>query len=77
MTSLFALAISELFIVNVWANNLGNNAASSLAVLKDIFELNIKLKAFKKDAPKKFLFIIRDFDDVGNKEKMFKTKELL
>ena len=46
MTSLFALAIADVFIVNMWAATIGTNAASNLAVLKDIFELNMKLKLF-------------------------------
>ena len=46
MTSSFALAIADVFIVNMWANTIGTNAASNLAMLKDIFELNMKLKLF-------------------------------
>jgi len=69
MTSLFALAIADVFIVNMWATSIGTNAASNLAVLKDIFELNMKL--FNKNAAKKFLFIIRDFErKAGNEERV-------
>ena len=70
MTSLFALAISDVFIVNMWATSMGTNAASNLAVLKDIFELNMKLKLFNKNAAKKFLFIIRDFDKEDKNEEL-------
>ena len=68
MTSLFALAIADVFIVNMWATSIGTNAASNLAVLKDIFELNMKL--FNKNAAKKFLFIIRDFDKEDKNEEL-------
>ena len=68
MTSLFALAIADVFIVNMWANTIGTNAASNLAVLKDIFELNMKLKLSNKNAAKKFLFIIRDYRKRGNND---------
>ena len=68
MTSLFALAIADVFIVNMWANTIGTNAASNFAMLKDIFELNMKLKLFDSNAAKTFLFVIRDYRKRGNNE---------
>ena len=61
MTALFAIATAEVFIVNIKADSINTNAASNFTMLKDIFELNIRLKTFKKDVPKTFLFIIRDY----------------
>ena len=66
-TSLFALAIADVLIINMWWQDVGRHGASNLAVLKDIFELNMKL--FNKNAAKKFLFIIRDFE-AGNEERV-------
>ena len=54
----------------MWWQDVGRHGASNLAVLKDIFELNMKLKLFNKNAAKKFLFIIRDFDKEGNNEEL-------
>ena len=54
-------------MINMWGKDVGRHGASNLAVLKDIFELNMKL--FNKNAAKKFLFIIRDFE-AGNEERV-------
>ena len=37
MTSLFALAIADVFIINMWGHDVGRHGASNLVVLKDIF----------------------------------------
>ena len=74
MTSLFALTISNVFIINMWASSIGTNSASNFAVLKDIFELNMKLKLFNKNEAKKFLFLIKDFKKRGNNEELTRAK---
>ena len=47
-------------MISMWANDVGRHGASNLDVLKDIFELNMKL--FNKNPAKKFLFILKDSD---------------
>ena len=41
--SLFALAIADVLIINMWTNDVGRHGASNYGMLKDIFEVNLKL----------------------------------
>ena len=63
-TSLFALAIADVLLINMWTNDIGRYGASNYGLLKVIFEVNLKL--FDQKSSKKLLFILRDFDDRGN-----------
>lgn len=58
--SLFALAISEVLLVNMWMQDIGRYNASNFSLLKTVFELNLQL--FQKDRTSKtlLLFCIRD-----------------
>jgi protein SEY1 len=63
-TSLFALAMADVLLINMWTNDVGRYGASNYGLLKVIFEVNLKL--FEQQAAKKLLFVLRDFDDRGN-----------
>jgi hypothetical protein len=67
MTSLFALAIADVLIINMWEHDVGRSDASNYEILSDIFKVNMRL--FKQKTAKKFLFIIRDFSENGNEER--------
>jgi hypothetical protein len=47
MSSLFALAISDALMVNMWTNEVGRYRAASLGLLKTVFEVNMRL--FKRE----------------------------
>jgi hypothetical protein len=63
-TSLFALAIADVLMINMWTNDIGRYGASNYGLLKVIFEVNLKL--FGQSSAKKLVFVLRDFDDRGN-----------
>ncbi len=63
-TSLFALAIADVLLINMWTTDVGRYGASNYGLLKVIFEVNLKL--FGQQSAKKLLFVLRDFDDRGN-----------
>ena len=42
-TSLFALAIADVLMINMWMNDIGRYGASNYGLLKVIFECNLKL----------------------------------
>lgn len=63
-TSLFALAIADVLLINMWTTDIGRYGASNYGLLKVIFECNLKL--FGQSSAKKLLFVMRDFDDRGN-----------
>jgi len=72
-SSLFALAMADLLIVNMWTVDIGRYTASNYGVLKTVFEMNLKL--FQQECAKKILFVLRDFNpETDNKEKV---KELI
>ena len=73
MTSLFALAIADVLIINMWAVDVGRSDASNYEILRDIFKVNMRL--FDQKTAKKFLFIIRDFSEDGNEERTRATLE--
>ena len=43
MISLFALAIADVLIINMWTHDVGRYDASNYGMLKDIFEVNLRL----------------------------------
>ena len=63
-TSLFALAIADVLLINMWTTDIGRYGASNYGLLRVIFEVNLKL--FGQSSAKKLLFVLRDFDDRGN-----------
>lgn len=66
-TSLFALAIADVLIINLWTTDVGRHTASNLGLLKVIFEVNLKL--FSQDQnQKKLVFVLRDFNKHENNE---------
>jgi len=64
MSALFALAVSEVLMVNMWTSEIGRYKAASVGLLKTIFEVNLKL--FNQDAKKRILFVLRDFNSESN-----------
>jgi len=65
-TSLFALAMSDVLLINMWTTDIGRYGASNYGLLKVIFEANLKL--FQQESSKKLLFVLRDYDKRINKE---------
>ena len=63
-SSLFALAMSDVLIVNMWTSDVGRYTASNYGVLKIVFEMNLKL--FQQECAKKILIMLRDFDPKRN-----------
>ena len=64
-SSLLALALCDVVIVNVWSNDLGRADASNMSLLRTVFEVHLQLfggAAAKRGAPPKttLLFLIRD-----------------
>jgi len=58
-SSLFALALSDVLIINMWSSDVGRYTASNYGVLKIVFEMNLKL--FQQECEKKLIIILRDF----------------
>ena len=58
--ALFALAMSEVVMVNMWQNDIGRYNASSIPLLKTVFEVNLQLFAVNTNAKCHLLFVIRD-----------------
>ena len=72
-TSLFALFISDVLIINMWTHDVGKHEAANYSLLEVIFEVNLKLR--EQHFSKKLLFVLRDFDEqTGNFESI--TAEL-
>ena len=59
-TSLFALAMADVLLINMWTTDIGRYGASNYGLLKVIFEVNLKL--FDQKSSKKLLFVLRDYD---------------
>ncbi|AMD20121.1 HCL030Wp [Eremothecium sinecaudum] len=60
--ALFALATSEVLIVNMWEQQVGLYQGNNMGLLKTVFEVNLSLFGHKKDKQKiGLLFVIRDF----------------
>lgn len=74
-TSLFALALADVLMINLWTTDVGRYAASNYGLLKVIFEVNLKLFAQNQNQ-KKLLFVLRDFNEYEhNREKMIELLE--
>eukprot|EP01104_Vermistella_antarctica_P012650 TRINITY_DN3703_c1_g2_i1.p1 TRINITY_DN3703_c1_g2~~TRINITY_DN3703_c1_g2_i1.p1 ORF type:complete len:806 (+),score=215.04 TRINITY_DN3703_c1_g2_i1:97-2514(+) len=59
-TSLFSLALAEVVIVNLWAQDIGRYNAANYALLKTVFELNLQLFAGSGKSKTLLMFCIRD-----------------
>ena len=59
-SSLFALALSDVVIINMWSSDVGRYTASNYGVLKIVFEMNLKL--FQQECEKRIVIILRDFN---------------
>jgi protein SEY1 len=78
MSALFALAVSDVLMVNMWTSEIGRYKAASVGLLKTIFEANLKL--FGQEGKKRILFVLRDYNDQVNnlvllKQQISKTME--
>ncbi|SCU81642.1 LAMI_0B07118g1_1 [Lachancea mirantina] len=59
--ALFAIAVSEVLIVNMWEQQVGLYQGNNMALLKTVFEVNLSLFGQNKDNHKMLLlFVIRD-----------------
>lgn len=58
--ALFGLALSEVVMVNMWENDIGRYNASSIPLLRTVFEVNLQLFASSQEAKCHLLFVIRD-----------------
>ncbi|OAA67149.1 GTP-binding protein [Niveomyces insectorum RCEF 264] len=65
-SALFALATSEVLLVNIWEHQVGLYQGANMGLLKTVFEVNLQLFLKDKQAtPRSLLFfVIRDF--IGN-----------
>jgi len=69
--SLFALAVSEVLLVNVWAKDINRYQASNYSLLKTVFEMNLQLFYQETNQSKTMLlFVLRDYDGSIGKDKM-------
>jgi protein SEY1 len=59
-TALYALAMADVLMVNIWCKSIGQFHGASMELLKAIFEVNFKL--FGDKTKKKILVVIRDFN---------------
>lgn len=69
-TCLFALAVADVLLINMWTTDIGRFSASNYGLLKVIFEVNLKL--FDQKSSKKLLFVLRDFSEKENNFDMIK-----
>jgi hypothetical protein len=55
--ALFAVSVSDIFIINLWNNEVGRYYGSQFNVLKNVFRSSLKVK----NSPRKLvLFVIKD-----------------
>ena len=66
--ALFALAISQILVVNIRADGIGTKAASMIEVLRAI--LKISLRIINPNVKKRILLVFRDMEDRHNGEMM-------
>lgn len=60
--ALFALATSEILVVNMWENQIGLYFGANMALLRTVFEVNLSLfVAGGSSQRSRILFVIRDF----------------
>ncbi|KAG2501180.1 hypothetical protein HYH03_000995 [Edaphochlamys debaryana] len=60
-SALFALAVADVLLVNIWCHDIGREHGSGKPLLKTIFQVNLKLFAPEPDRKRTvLLFVIRD-----------------
>ncbi|CCK72960.1 dynamin-like GTPase SEY1 KNAG_0M01070 [Huiozyma naganishii CBS 8797] len=77
--ALFALAVSEVLIVNIWEQQIGLYQGNNMALLKTVFEVNLSLFGTSQRKNKVLLlFVIRDHVGITPLESLSEslTKEL-
>ena len=73
-SSLFALALADVLIMNMWTQDVGRYTASNYGVLKMVFQMNLKL--FQQECAKKILIVLRDYDEKRYKKEVFEKQIL-
>ena len=73
-SSLFALALADVLIMNMWTQDVGRYTASNYGVLKMVFQMNLKL--FQQECAKKILIVLRDYDEKRYKKEIFEKQIL-
>lgn len=73
-SSLFALALGDILIMNMWTQDVGRYTASNYGVLKMVFQMNLKL--FQQECAKKVLIVLRDYDEKRYKKEKF-SKQIM
>ncbi len=73
-SSLFALALSDVLIMNMWNQDVVRYTASNYGVLKMVFQMNLKL--FQQECAKKILIVLRDYDEKRYKKEIFEKQIL-
>ena len=73
-SSLFALALADVLIMNMWTQDVGRYTASNYGVLKMVFQMNLKL--FQQECAKKILIVLRDYDEKRYKKEKF-SKQIM
>ncbi len=63
---LFALAVADLLVLNLWTKEVGRYTASQYGIIRVIMEMNLRL--FRQQAAKQILIVLRDFDAKENIE---------
>lgn len=59
--ALFALAVADVLLVNIWCHDIGREHGSGKPLMKTIFQVNLKLFAPEPNRRKTvLLFVIRD-----------------
>lgn len=73
-TCLFAMALAEVLIINMWEHDIGRYTAANYGILKTVFEVNLQL--FRTATKAVLLFLVRDhieeespFENLKNKLK--------
>ena len=59
-TSLYALAMADVVMINMWSQDIGRHDTSNYGIFKVIFEANLKL--FDQQSKKKLVFVLRDYN---------------
>ncbi|KAL2006012.1 hypothetical protein VTN00DRAFT_9666 [Thermoascus crustaceus] len=74
-SALFALATSEVLIVNIWEHQVGLYQGANMGLLKTVFEVNLQLFLKDKQTTHRSLlfFVIRDFVGVTPLKNLQKT----
>ncbi|CUM63944.1 uncharacterized protein PRCAT00001532001 [Priceomyces carsonii] len=75
--ALFAMATSEILIINIWEHQIGLYQGANLGLLKTVFEVNLSLfgksKLTKNDHKILLLFVIRDHIGTTPKDNLTST----